>query len=360
MSQAVNMLQSIAHLMQHSLYRKMNFFRYWKIANFAPGSNLIGLTYANDKHTDGAGAQLQRIYGIYAIARFLKVAYIHSPLTKVGYKGLAALEENSAGEDIVSEYNSAFRLPSDIELPKKLTVRYLETVNLKTLERLEAEASKNKTFTLVQIAFPYRIIDVYPELYEVVKEISPFPFERSPVIRIAVHVRRGELFAVDSYRMLPNDYYIAVMQRIRAILDDLNLKCEFELYTELPKKVFIVTPTHHGICERISDPVVVDPKLNKIEDFDLIPDLTKFINTDPIETLQRMASANILITSHSSFSYLSAILNMKGTIIYNRFWHNPLRNWLISDDSGHFSKKKFLKQLGESYELEGYNPFFNR
>jgi hypothetical protein len=32
------------------------------------------LTYDNTKLTDGAGAQLQRIYGTYAVARFLGAA----------------------------------------------------------------------------------------------------------------------------------------------------------------------------------------------------------------------------------------------------------------------------------------------
>lgn len=43
---------------------------------------------------DGAGAQLQRIYGIYAVSRFLGAYYIHTPLKKFGYQGLAALEVN--------------------------------------------------------------------------------------------------------------------------------------------------------------------------------------------------------------------------------------------------------------------------
>jgi hypothetical protein len=39
----------------------------------------IALTYGNDRLMDGAGAQLQRIYGVYAISRFLKFALC--PLT---------------------------------------------------------------------------------------------------------------------------------------------------------------------------------------------------------------------------------------------------------------------------------------
>ncbi|MCX6957081.1 MAG: hypothetical protein NT164_00835 [Verrucomicrobiae bacterium] len=40
----------------------------------------VALTYANDVIMDGAGAQLHRIYTIYALSRHLGVSYFHSPL----------------------------------------------------------------------------------------------------------------------------------------------------------------------------------------------------------------------------------------------------------------------------------------
>ena len=59
----------------------------------------FALTYANDLCLDGAGAQLQRLLGTYAIARLVGVPYVHSPLTHVGYQGLASLEKK---EDIMA------------------------------------------------------------------------------------------------------------------------------------------------------------------------------------------------------------------------------------------------------------------
>ena len=52
------------------------------------------LTYDNTKMTDGAGAQLQRIYGTYSVARLVGAAYLHAPLGRVDYQGLSALESN--------------------------------------------------------------------------------------------------------------------------------------------------------------------------------------------------------------------------------------------------------------------------
>jgi hypothetical protein len=340
-------LKSFARKIKAVFARKTEDFLCWIAQNqYISENTWVGVTYDNEKHTDGAGAQLQRIFGIYAIARLLRIVYIHSPLLKLDYQGLSALESNSSNANIVSEYNQQFRISSDADLPEKYEVRHFVDVSLKQLMQLRKEAKKKKTFILAKILYPYGITDVYPECYEVVKDISAFAnVLSSSVIRIAIHIRRGELFVVDSHRMLPNEYYVAVIQEIRAILDRLDLDCEFELYTEVPQKAFTVSPVHHGIANRIADPIVVDPKSNKIEDFDSIPNLKKFVNTDPIETLKGMSSANILVMSHSSFSYLASILNRQGIIMYHDFWHKPLKKWLRVSDCGHFSEDLFLEQL---------------
>jgi hypothetical protein len=319
-------------------------------------NDLVAITYANDWMPDGAGSQLHKMYSTYAVSRLLNVTYIHSPLIQLNYQGLAVLENNSPSQDIVSEYNKVFCIPSDIDLPKEFVIRDIEPreVRPRTFRKLRKEATKKGIFILARLGLVLDIADEFTECYEAVKEISPFPFQPSSVIKIAVHVRRGELLVVDSWRMLPNEYYLFVIKKIREILDSLDLNYVFELYTELPTKVFTVSPTHHGIGNRISDSIIVDPKSNKIEDFDSVPNLKKFINTDPIETIQRMALANILIMSHSSFSYLAAILNVKGVKIYHKFWHNPLKDWVISNNSGHFSKSKFIEKLKESGFLSNY------
>ncbi len=72
------------------------------------------LTYDNSVLTDGVGAQLQRIYGIYAISRLLGAIYLHSPLSRVDYQGLAALERNLADPGFHHAFNELIRIESDI------------------------------------------------------------------------------------------------------------------------------------------------------------------------------------------------------------------------------------------------------
>ena len=292
---------------------------------------MIGLTYANDKLMDGAGAQLQRIYGIYALSRVFGFAYVHTPLKHIGYEGLAALERNVSSADAASEYNQIFSIPSDLPLPHDTLEHEMEPLDL---EAISAISKRTSQFNLFRLQSPYPLVDQNPSIYDSVKAISPFIATPRSVLRLAIHVRRGDLFAVDSDRMLPNSYYVATAQTIARLLEGLSIPYECELYTEIANKAFEVTSTHHGIHQRISRSVTVDPRMNRLEDFDAIPRLKIVANGDAIEALRGMATADILIMSRSSFSYVAAILNRRGVIIYHPFWHSPLPRWIVSSEAG--------------------------
>lgn len=315
-----------------------------KAVNSKAAKRGIAVTYANDVMMDGAGAQLQRVYGIYALSRYFHVPYVHTPLKEIGYQGLAALEKNAGSPDLQDKYNGIFTIPSDIDLPTNTISRYMSSPSVEDIENLKNEAERENRFYLAKILLPYSITDKNPEIYRCLKEISPFQSRPSNTFRIAIHVRRGEQLAVDSQRMLPNSYYVSSTMRIVEALKQLGIPFVCELYTEVPSKAFVVTPQSHGINGRIAKPVVIDPKMNRIEDFDVIPNLRKCINLDPIETLKGMATADALIISRSSFSYFAALFN-KGMVIYYPFWHQPLNDWLTSDINGNISSEKVLEHL---------------
>jgi hypothetical protein len=299
-----------------------------------PASANIALTYANDKLMDGLGAQLQRVYGIYAISRFLKLPYVHSPLKKIGYQGLSALENNSATAELESQCNRIFAIASDLELPRDRIVYEATDAELPHIKRLQIAAQTTGKFTLLRILLPYTVTDRIPEIYRHAKAVSPFRRTRSEVFRLAIHVRRGELFLIESARMLPNSYYVSCALRFAGRLQELNIPFVCEIYTEVPSRAFVVTPEHHGIDGKIPANVTIDPQVNRLEDFDVLPNLVKFINGDPIETLGRLATADGLVLSRSSYSYVAAILNANCIVVYHPFWHSPVQEWLTSDANG--------------------------
>jgi hypothetical protein len=310
-----------------------------------PSNPHLAVTYANDKMQDGAGAQLQRIYGIYALSRALGVPYVHSPIEHLGYHGLLALENNAPSSGLLSECNRVFRIPSDIEVPGTRVIQDMQDADAGAIEALKNATSDGANFHLIRICLPYPVTDRDPDTYRCVKAISPFPYRRSEVFRLAIHVRRGEQYALDSDRMLPNWYYVSCTLRFQAILRMLDIPFICELYTEVPTKKFEVTSEHHGISGRISENVTYDPDMNHLEDFDTVPNLERYINTDPVETLRRMATADALILSRSSYSYVAALLSQKCIVIYYPFWHSPMKEWLISGVGGALPEIELAERL---------------
>ena len=305
----------------------------------------LAVTYANDKNQDGAGAQLQRIYGIYALSRALGVPYVHTPIKHLGYHGLPALENNGPPTDLLPEYNRVFRIPSDIELPENLVIHDTPDADAGFIEAMKNAENDGSSFHLIRILYPFPVTDRDPETYRCVKAISPFQYRRSEVFRLAIHVRRGELYAICSDRMLPNSYYVSCALKFQAILQRLDIPFVCELYSEVASKKFEVTPESHGIYGRISENITFDPGMNHLEDFDAIPNLERFVNIEPIETLRRMATADALILSRSSFSYVAAILSTNGIVVYYPFWHFAMKDWLVSNDDGAVAETDLIERL---------------
>ena len=317
---------------------------------FREKTSWLGVTYDNEPLQDGAGAQLQRIYSTYALTRLLKLQYIHSPLKRIRYQGLASVEANTEDPGLANRYNEVFSIPSDLELPEEIRICHCETPDALTLWKLKTEAERRRRFTLIRCVYPYPVQESHPDSYTYVREVTPFPARPagpSPV-RIALHVRRGDLYAGYSHRILPNAYYIQVAHGIRAVLESLHLNYVIELYGELPTKPFHVTPQSIGFAGRIDRPVLLDPGMYKMEEFDALPHLQKFINLDAIESLERMATADILVISRSSFSFLAAILNPRAVVLYSKFWHVAPPAWISTERTGNFPSGLFREKLAEN------------
>ena len=288
------------------------------------------------------GRNFKEFTGSTPLSRFFGFAYVHTPLKHIGYEGLAALERNASSADAASKYNQVFNISSDMPLPHDTLEHEMEPLDL---EAISAISKRTSQFNLFKLQSPYPLVDQNPAIYDSVKAISPFVSKPHSVLRLAIHVRRGDLFAVDSDRMLPNSYYVATAQTIARVLEGLSIPYECELYTEVANKAFEVTSTHHGIHQRISRSVTLDPRMNRLEDFDAIPQLKIIANGDAIEALRGMATADILIMSRSSFSYVAAILNRRGVVIYHPFWHSPLPSWIVATEAGISHPTELIGQI---------------
>lgn len=287
---------------------------------------MLYLGYDNEAMTDGAGAQLQRIISIYLIAKAYGVGYIHFGLKRLSYQGAKCLEENKEDPRQIDGYNELFSLPSDT-VSSITNIYKVFDISEDIIQRFIGEPGN----TLLLIQFAGTMIDNNPGLLAMGCNvlhwtIRPVIYGR-PVV-VAIHVRRGELFVVDSDRMLPNSYYVDCMKALADIFGRLGITYEFHLHTEVVKKAVVITGETHGICGRIQGAVELRPSDNCLEDFSVIPAIIWHINEHPVDTLKGLVLADVLLASRSSFSYVAGILKLRGAVLFHPFWHSLAPGWI--------------------------------
>ena len=278
----------------------------------------LALTYDNTKLQDGLGSQLQRIYGVYALATNFGFGYVHSgieKLTAYDYEKMRFVECASAE---VHETNALFKLPAIAP------AAYDEIVHVSdiTPESLHLLSVTSKTI-LVRLLLPYGILDRNPSLYGVVKSVSPFDRPSHDHVEVAVHIRRGELPFIAPSRLIPNRYYVQILRRVTYILKALKLKYNISIYTE----------TTRWDADAVTSAM-----------FEGIP-VTLYQNSPALVPFRKLAEADIVVLSHSSYSYSAALLNRHGCVIYNPFWHAPLPSWIISTKEGGFDSGALIRAV---------------
>ncbi len=329
----------------------------------------VFLTYANDINPDGAGAQLHRMYGIYCLSRMLGTRYLHSPLHDVHYQGLESFQSQEKDPAFVDRFNRTFAFPSDqprTAAPTSITLpsvpvggveralglrlrgrrKQLSPIRFSKFGRLIAALSAANTETVVRIGNPHGLMDRYAHGYAICKSLSPFRNGApNKVLRIALHVRRGELMFVNSERLIDTRYYVEIAHKLVATLARERVAFQLELHSEVLQKSVTVKPDDPAFLGRVADPIELRPEQDPFGDFAVFPGLKRFINEPTLTCIERLATADILVTSKSSFSYLAGILNVAGIVLYHPFWHYPLPDWIVTDPAGNFDMGRLLRQL---------------
>jgi hypothetical protein len=306
---------------------------------------MLYLSYDNETLTDGAGAQFQRILSIYLVAKFYNLGYIHEGLKFISYQGAKCLEDNYLDPKQVDDYNKLFVLPST-----KYNTQFSNTYKIVGISEEIINLLKNEpNDNLVVCQYAHIMIDNNPEL--LLQQI-PLPWIIRPSllarpVNVAIHIRRGELFVIYSERMLPNSYYVKCMRALHTLFTQAGIPYEFHLHTEVITKPTLITPDTHGILNRITDPVLLTPEDNHLEDFNEFTDCKFHINEYPIDTLKALVLSDVLLASRSSFSYVAAILKKKGVVLFHPFWHGLSPDWIPCSDATDIfnAKDKILNKL---------------
>ena len=331
---------------------------------------MLFLSYEPTGFTDGAGSQIQRIIGTYAISSLLGCKYYHSGLKKIDYQGFSALEKGEGIPDLVDWYNALVQLPVE---PKDV-VEFSSPIymgkqpSLQEVLKLKEQSMLSKGDILLMMQLPYSIADQFPGCYSVVKgTIGPqaldrfrarfsVPFEVEfarngdpSELVVAVHVRRGEILVNFPDRLLSNQYYVGVCKRIAELLDKIGRSYRFEVFTEVPSKPLMVTSKSFSFGRYTGEDTLVDPAAMMLSDFDEIPNVRYRVNEHQVSTLYNLANADILVGSRSSFSYVSGVAGNVKCSFFPKFWHSHFPDWIETNpDTGAFDLEVAENRLAAS------------
>lgn len=319
----------------------------------SPGE--LAVTYDQHGASDGVGAQVQRIYGLYALARSLGIKYVHTPLERVEYQGFIALLNRSLDPNFVERYNTFFTLPSDdfdLEGCERIKIHNL---NLATVERYRAQAVATGRSILLQTLLPFAYTDVYPAAYKTLHEVSPYrDYQPSGAISVCIHMRRGDNLPDSRRRWLPNSYYLRVCEQILKVLDEQGVPYTMRLHSEMPTRRYALYPLSPGLYFDPEQPVTIDPVDYALEDFDALPNLEMVFNAEPLDALRDFATADVLILSASSFGYLGGMLNPHGVVVFAPFtWNAALPDWLVADQDGNLNPDEVTSKITDMLQCRG-------
>lgn len=241
--------------------------------------------YTNFSYDDGFGSQYQKIIQTYIYCKMNNLPFAYRPLKDVEHNYNNDEEYNNKLENVMNLKNN---ITNCNDTMKVNTIDYLKTV-MPYFESNIDSCCESEDMKFIKKCF---------------WENKDKNFFNNNKINVALHIRRAnphDKGKAGERATTPNMYYLEIMNKIREKYKDNEKKVLFHLYSQ-------------GGITKFIDLANSDVKF--------------YLNYDICESFIGMVSAEILVTSPSSLSYIAALIS-DGEIYYKKFWHNPRKNWII-------------------------------
>jgi len=297
----------------------------------------MALTYDNQYVCDGTGAQIQRLLAIYSLSKSLNLNYFHTPIKDVSVHPLDPHQSISQYKEYLDRLNRFADFPSDLSSEEIVGFNVIGIPNLKLKNLLMLICIKPRRKKLIKLVDVYGVVDSAPSIYNFARKIieprialKKFSSSESKTV-VAVH-----------YRSVPGDFSVyngesqtrqiqidRVREVISCVIKDFPPgEPRLVIYTDAPPKDMVIDifPNQEKLWE--GTPGYSNGKLY-LHGRDLLTEFSKVsphikivLGGDPLEAIIQMARADILITSKSSLSYVSAVLGTNNQVYSPiEFWH---------------------------------------
>jgi len=265
--------------------------------------------------TDGGGAQAQAFFSAMLYAHCENLVYLHTPFRSVEHSPW------DSAEQWAERWENVFS-PGLGELSSEcFDYDRMPVIETGTMPPDLPDAPPEEP-TLLVVSHCHWYADACPDSYSLIQTRLRQKYERmsGPVrraadrLRVAVHIRRGDIGEFDAPRFTPNSVVAWQIEQVSRALA--GFPHEIHVYSEGAE-----------------------------EEFWPIQDLAVLhLNGDVFEDLHSLITADVFIMAKSSFSYTAALLS-RGIRIYYPFWHAPQQQWIVTDDEGSIPQPCFEKAL---------------
>ncbi len=241
--------------------------------------------YTNISYDDGFGSQYQKIIQTYIYCKMNNLSFAYTPLKYVEHN---YNNDNKYNEKLEELMNLKYKIQNRNNTMNINTLNFMNTV-MPYLESNIDICCESKHMQFIKDCF---------------WENKKRDYFQNDKINVAIHIRRENSHdkgQAGGRATTPNSYYLNIMNQIREKYKDSNKKILFHIYSQGEIRQF----------QELSN-----------------SDVKFYLNYDICESFIGMVSAEILVTSPSSLSYIAALIS-DGEIYYKKFWHNPRKNWII-------------------------------
>lgn len=303
-------------------------------------SKNLTLSYLPTYKQDGTGAQIQRQFAIFGLSKLIKSGYLFTEFQEVSVHPLDPFQTKETYGVFLEKLNHVFRISNSEE-----EIFFDSTMNFKNPSALEILTVAFSSFfkkqkMCIKIGEPYKLTEYFPEcLSEIVDNLPNWKRRESidSQTLIAIHYRQG-VGGMVTYpgqkipRELGLSYFRDLIHRFQPHFAG---STRIVILTDAPSHQTTYRPPQNQAylwegTPGFSDGLLTIQPLNFDEFTSYCTELNVISGGDPIDAIQDMANANFFFMGQSSLSYVGAILNNVGVVIYPKnFWHRPLTSWKI-------------------------------
>ena len=321
----------------------------------------IFLAYNNQATKDGSGAQVQRIFAIYSIAKFIGVKYANQQIQDIDFNPGDGINTHDEMKEYVGKLNSYLSF-LNIENPADPVLKKIEFSHLFkfwifnriffSIKKLQSQINRRDYLYLV--VNPYAFIERYPQAYNNLKVIIPKISSdlKQERISIQLHLSRAKTSQTHlPERFTPDIWYKTIIDKLISEIASSGKEYEILIHTDVSAEKIWKVPKganketaqfwkNSGILD--AEGIMELQDSSAISGFNEYKNLSIVSNIDPISAWQIMSKADFLLLGKSSFSFVGALLNIHGLVISPIFWHKGPESWLVIKNDTDINEHSFV------------------